>query len=499
MPASNSVPINNITKFSSRKASSNRAAAVDKLNTELGLGRILGPYSHSPLESATYSPLYAIPKSEPGKFRLIHDLSKPNGHSVNDNIPDALKSVQYCSIMQVAEFLRAEKMAGSNPYYLAKIDLKDAYRICPIHKQDWKYLGMQFEDKLFIDTCLPMGLGTSCAIFSTISDSLAWVFHKQNPGCRFFNYIDDFLILAPEKALCESALSNVLSSLEQWGFPISPQKTVYPCTSLEFLGLGIDSGKMCFFVPDKKRIKIGQEIKRFLSSKSQRVNVIQKLLGKLNFLCTTFLPGKSLMAGLYHTLSGVLSSQGWARRRITSDSRADLQVWLSFLANTEGKPFQFIFPDYSRLPTMTTDASGSIGYGCVFGECWFKGVWEDQWWSEQNIALLELIPIYIGIKLWQTKISNNTLNILSDNESVVAMITSFYSRDKKINILLKDLALFCMTENIVVRIKHLAGSENILADRLSRNMEYAHQLPSQNTQYELPSQLHLDRIKQIIS
>ena len=498
IPSVNSVPVNNIENYKNSKKSLNRAVVIDKMNIELKAGRILGPYTEPPLQSATYSPLYVIPKSEPGKFRLIHDLSKPKGTSVNDNIPDSLKSVQYCSVMDVAKFLQEQKVKGDGQYYMAKIDLKDAYRVCPINKEHWQYLGMKYEDKLFIDTCLPMGLGTSCAIFSAISDSLCWLFHVKNPDCKFYNYIDDFIILAPTKELCESALSSVLSTLEWLGFPISEHKTVTPSTHIEFLGLGIDSKTLSFYVPDKKRAKISEEITKFLTPKAQRVHTIQKLVGKLNFLCSTFVPGKALMAGLYQSLAGILSSHSWARRRINNDVRQDLNIWLSFLAQCEGKPFRFIFPETSEIQPMTTDAAGSIGYGGVFGNMWFRGLWQDPWWYQQNIALLELVPIYIGIKLWHNKISHSTLNVFSDNESVVAMIKTYFSREKLINKLLKDLALFCMTKNIVINIQHVSGCDNILADRLSRNIDCAHLLPEGHIQWELPNTLRPSYIKDML-
>ena len=62
-------------------------------------------------------------------------------------------SLQYCSVMDVAKFLQEQKVKGDGQYYMAKIDLKDAYRVCPINKEHWQYLGMKYEDKLFIDTC----------------------------------------------------------------------------------------------------------------------------------------------------------------------------------------------------------------------------------------------------------------------------------------------------------------------------------------------------------
>lgn len=137
-------------------SSRNMEQLISKLNAELENKRILGPYTTVPTNDLVVSPLYIIPKSTPGKFRLIHNLSSPKGNSVNDTIDAHSKSVSYCSLLEVAEVITRtpEKL------YMAKVDLKDAYRIVPIHKDDWKFLGMKLKDKFLVDTALPMGLGT---------------------------------------------------------------------------------------------------------------------------------------------------------------------------------------------------------------------------------------------------------------------------------------------------------------------------------------------------
>ena len=254
-----------------------------KLNTELENGRILGPYKDMPVDNLIVSPLYVVPKSTPGKFRLIHDLSHPKTNSVNLHIDDSEKSVQYCSLVDVARYLVLMKRDQS--WWMSKVDLKDAYRCVPIHRDDWRYLGMKFQDKYFCDTCLPMGLGTSCRIFTEVSNALAWIFKQQNPRAAIFNYLDDFLIMAADKEQCQSALDSFLATLEYNGFPFSHEKTVLPCQSIEFLGLGVNSQSMSYFIPDAKRVKAVDMITTFLEKNRQSVLTIQKLVGKLTFLC----------------------------------------------------------------------------------------------------------------------------------------------------------------------------------------------------------------------
>ena len=94
-------------------------------------------------------------------------------------------------------------------WYLAKVDLSDAYRMVPVKKQEWKYLGMRVEQDVYIDRWLPMGAASSCAIFQRISDAIAWMATVSCPwAVTAFNYLDDFLVLAKGRYNCQRALNQ---------------------------------------------------------------------------------------------------------------------------------------------------------------------------------------------------------------------------------------------------------------------------------------------------
>jgi hypothetical protein len=67
----------------------------EKIDKELELGRVSGPYPEPPLESLMISPIGLQPKKEPGDVRIIHHLSYPRGESVNAGIPHEYATVQY--------------------------------------------------------------------------------------------------------------------------------------------------------------------------------------------------------------------------------------------------------------------------------------------------------------------------------------------------------------------------------------------------------------------
>ena len=71
----------------------------DYLSKEVTLDRMFPLYP--PLSKQIHvSPLEIIPKKKPGKWRLIVELSSPQGYSVNEGISPELASVHYASVRQ---------------------------------------------------------------------------------------------------------------------------------------------------------------------------------------------------------------------------------------------------------------------------------------------------------------------------------------------------------------------------------------------------------------
>ena len=69
------------------------------LSAELAARRLAGPFDSPRWPSLHISPFGVIPKShQPGKWRLILDLSSSSGCSVNDGIPKAPFTLHYVSV-----------------------------------------------------------------------------------------------------------------------------------------------------------------------------------------------------------------------------------------------------------------------------------------------------------------------------------------------------------------------------------------------------------------
>ena len=443
----------------------------DKLAKEITAGRIAGPFSSPPLEDFRVSPLGVVPKKSPGEFRLIHHLSYPKGFSINDGIPGEYSSVSYATI---EDGIRLIKRAGQG-CFLAKTDIKSAFRIVPIHPADYNLLGMQWKNSFYYDRCMPMGCSSSCLTFEALSTAVEWIARHKYHIIHIIHLLDDFLIMAPTFDLCSKQLDIFLSLCSYLGIPIAREKTFGPLTTLSFAGIELDSIQMEARLPSDKLTKCMELIEAFLKRKKVTLRELQSLIGLLNFACSVVRPGRAFLRRLIDLTIGIRS--GHFMIRLSKESKADLRLWLSFLRNFNGKSF-FINENWlsSYQMQLYTDASGALGFGAICGTHWCYGRWPDSW-AYQNIAILEFYPIVLSLYLWGREMRNRCILFFTDNEALVHVINKQSCKDKTLMSFVRQLVLVSLRNNIVFRAKHIPGSRNCLADALSRlQLQTFHQL-----------------------
>ena len=433
-----------------------------KLSKECAAGRIVGPFTTPPFPNFRTSPLGIVPKKDPSEFRLIHHLSYPDGASVNDFIPDIYSTVKYAS---VGDACHSIKQLGRG-CFMAKTDVKSAFRIVPIHPADYSLLGMKWEHLYYFDRTLPMGLSSSCSIFEAVSTALEWISIHHLGATSVLHILDDFLFIAPTKDQCNRDLANFVSFCDYIGVPLAPEKTVGPDTVLQFAGIILDSIRMEARLPDDKLVKCRQSLSDFLTRRSVCLKELQSLIGLLNFTCLVVVPGRAFLRRLIDLTKGVRKPHHHIR--LSKGAKLDIALWLRFLTEFNGKSF-FLDDVWETSDTLKlyTDSAGSIGFGAVFGKRWLHGLWPASWKS-YNIAVLELFPIVIAIHIWGSLMAAKCVLFFSDNAAVVDVINKQTSKDSMIMVLLRDLVLSCLKHNILFQARHIPGLINSRADYLSR-------------------------------
>ena len=178
-----------------------------------------------------------VPKKDPSEFRLIHYLSYPPALLLMISFPRNVR--QFIMRRSSMPYLSSN---GKGPgCFMAKTDVKSAFRIIPIHPNDFALLGMKWQNAYYFDRCLPMGCCSSCAIFEAFSTALEWLAMNRLGASGVLLILDDFLFIADSHDKCHADLTNFLSICEYIGVPIAQEKTVGPATTLQFMGITLDS------------------------------------------------------------------------------------------------------------------------------------------------------------------------------------------------------------------------------------------------------------------
>ena len=114
-----------------------------ELAKECAAGHILGPFQSRPLTNLHCSGIGVVPKKN-NKWRMIMHLSAPAGNSINDHnvISRDEFSLHYSSVDDAVKLLVSLGRGAS----MAKVDLKSAFRMVPVRKEDWQFLGIKWRD-----------------------------------------------------------------------------------------------------------------------------------------------------------------------------------------------------------------------------------------------------------------------------------------------------------------------------------------------------------------
>ena len=126
-------------------------AVTTRIASEVQRGCLVGPLPGDLVPFVHVNPIGLVPKPHSNTFRMIVDLSAPRGFSVNDGIREEICSLRYASVDQTVSLI----LRLGQGTMLVKLDLKDAYRIVPVHPLDHPLLGVSWEGSTYADRSIP--------------------------------------------------------------------------------------------------------------------------------------------------------------------------------------------------------------------------------------------------------------------------------------------------------------------------------------------------------
>lgn len=441
---------------------------------EVTLGRVAGPFSTPPLPNFQVSPIGLVPKKNTNKFRTIFHLSFPKSGetSINHSISKEDHSLQYITIDNAINGI----LKFGQGCFLAKTDIESAFRLIPLKPSDYELFGMFWEGKYYYDKVLPFGLRSAPYIFNQLSDAVEWILLTKCAISFVCHILDDFLIIEPAASqqpasqLCRQSLSSMLLTFKNLNIPVAVDKTQGPKTVLEFMGIILDSERMEARLPPDKVERIQLALASFNRRKSCTLRELQSLIGTLNFAYRVVPPGRPFLQRMIALTRNV--SQPHHHIKLSSGFFQDLNIWKQFIAEWNGASF-FLSTSWTDSDSLRlfTDASGTLGFGGIFGSKWFQGNWGRQQQLGQpgiSIAWQELFALLVACHIWGRHFANKHILFYCDNESVVSIVNSKRSRIPRVMDLVRPLTLLSLKYNFYLQVRHIEGKKNEIADSLSR-------------------------------
>ena len=420
---------------------------------------LLGPFVQAPVDNLCFSPLMSVPKDN-SKRRVVVDFSFPPGKSINDGISAGIYldlAVEF-SLPSVSSMVSRLNDLGVG-CLLFKRDLKGAFRQFWVDPGDYDLTGLKWNDMIFIDTRLAMGLRSSAFCCQSVTEMVARV-----AGERAFIlvYLDDFGG-AEQASKAVDSFTHLGNVLEYFGLEEAPEKAVAPTTRMDWLGVVFDTVEWSMALKPGKLQELLLLLPKLLARKRVKKVLLQKVLGSLVWASAV------VRAGIvfFNRLLVLLRKLKRPNHSIhfSSEAKKDVAWWLASLKEFGGKcP---IPPSvWTPLVSFYTDASLE-GFGMVWDNRALAGLFPLEL-EELDITKKEMVTVMAAIKHWFADLENLKVRIFVDNQACVALLNYGITKSPFLAACLREISYVLARHNIELKAEYVPSKENVMADLCSR-------------------------------
>ena len=203
-----------------------------------------------------YNRLFLVPKPD-NKWRPILDLSQLNLFLKTNTFK-----------METPETIRVSLHKGECVFHI------------PIHPRSRKYLRFFLNSKAYQFTDLPFGLATAPLEFTKVVKEVKLM--AQARGIRIHQYLDDWLLRAPDPGTCQQNTQTLLDLCRELGWVVNMKKSeLVPQQNFNFVGYWFDllTGRV---LPTVERWETLRAKLLFIKNKdSCTVRQLMSLIGQL--------------------------------------------------------------------------------------------------------------------------------------------------------------------------------------------------------------------------
>jgi hypothetical protein len=432
--------------------------------------------------------IHAVPKPHSEKLRLVTNFSGGD-FSRNSTISRFdTNQTRMDGIRELSDHLRElrRELGPVVEINIFKSDVKGAFKVLPMHLlwQPWQVY--QIAGKFHVDRAATFGCSASPPIWTTLAGFILWIAMVVYFIPNLFAYMDDFhsaqaasemQYYKPYKHLFPRNQTRLLLLWDALGIPHSEDKQVFG-PELVVIGFLVDSRRMRVTIPDDARTAFVVELRHWTHKSKHGVRRSlrdwQALAGYANWVFNVFPLLKPSLCNVYAKLEGKDKADAliWVNETV----RRDLTWLADHVERADGvfliKTIDY-HPDEANMVTYC-DASthgagrGGMGFYHPALSLGFQSELPAGIRSDLKIFFYEALCVCAAIHQAATFLPKGArLTIYTDSSNSVDIFNSLKALPAY-NDILKSSVDVLLHHDIELRVLHVPGKLNTVADAISR-------------------------------
>jgi hypothetical protein len=461
----------------------------EQRDKEIKMGRFSQSFGRDLLPGMYSMPIHVVPKPHSTDYRLVTNHSA-GLFSLNSMINrEDIAGYPLDNMTQLGEMLL--KMKADYPgekLTLFKSDVAEAYRLLPMHPL-WQIKQVNtIQGCRHIDRRNCFGGKGSGSIYISFNALATWIAKNEWDIPRIASYSDDsfgvelsanITYYEPYQCSMPTSQAKLLSLWDHLGIPHKDKKQVSG-TQLTIIGINVDADSLTLTLPPESRSELLTHLKDF-SRKPVKKGVkyslrdFQRLAGWFNWALNVYPLLRPALSNVYAKIPHALPNKPLTKLYVNDAIRSDLMWAIDHLSRLPGtRVLQSLdWEPSSADATAYCDASlTGLGF-------WFPDLDAAFWSPVPHDPPKDTIFYFESLAVLSAILQSTTFNravtklvIYTDNLNTVQMFNSLSALPAYNGILKNavDHLLSDLTNQIQLRVIHIPGEFNTVADALSRGL-----------------------------
>ncbi|PPQ96749.1 hypothetical protein CVT26_010234 [Gymnopilus dilepis] len=459
----------------------------EQCHIEVSKGRFSDSFGPDLLPGMYCMPVHAVPKTRANtsELRMVtdHSTGKFSLNSMIDH--NCVTGFPLDNLCHFGEMLLHFAHSSCNQQGLTiwKSDVAEAYRLMPVHPY-WQIKQINTVDGLrYVDRCNAFGTSSSAAIWISFNSLVAWI-AKHKRGLDYLaTYVDDSsgfdvrgdkLFYGPYGEPFPRHQTILLQLWDDLRIPHKRAKQLFSDESLPIIGITVDPNGFIFSLPSEAKENLLEALTTWYSrpvnasKQAYRMRYWKQLAGWINWAFNVFPLLRPCLNCFYSKIAGPYDPG--KKILLNNDIREDLSWAAYHIRHSDGihllrsREWDPLLADC----TIYCDASLSgMGFWYPDSKTGFYASTPDNT-PASLIFFFEALTVYCALRNAASREhKGGRIVIYTDNYNTVQIFNSLRC-DDKYNIILKSSVDILIDSQIDLRVLHIPGDSNVVADSLSR-------------------------------